>query len=493
MKNFLSIFLAALMILTLIACDGTTNKGNANRDDIYDNDSNNDVTDDDTNTSTNDNTESNTNSTCITHNYIDNFCSVCGCSLWSGETDTSWYNVIDLEFTISTADQLAGLIEIVNNGSNLENVKITLSNHIDMNGKSISPIGATPENVFSGEFDGSGYSICNIIIDENSIILSAVEGFGTYYTAYSGLFGYVDGNIFNLNVKQLHVNINSETIDSLYIGGIAAYNQGNIKNCSIQGKIETKLSGTIGRLCVGGISSTAYGSIVKCSSDISIIADINSENRLECYLAGITGYSSKNSITQCCSKGSISLTTDLFANLHMGGLVGSSYMSDIANCYSTVDVSASVMNGHGAVYYAGGLLGNMEKGNVKSCYSTGNVSLNCPELGYAGALIGYIRADYFSSVMSTISVSDSFAIGNVHCNCKTENPEAISATIGQNADKVITNCYYLANQVITGDKIVKDGTPANQNDLTNIAFYKNRMLWDSDIWNLKDGTYPTLK
>ncbi len=156
--------------LSLVSCDGTTNDDNSNND--TDNTGiNNNVTDND-NSNKNDNTEDNANSNCVTHHYIDNICSVCGCSLWSGETDTSWYSVIDLEFTISTAEQFAGLIDIVNNGSKLENVKITLANHIDMNGKPISPIGATSENGFLGEFDRDNYSISNAVIDTNSIILS---------------------------------------------------------------------------------------------------------------------------------------------------------------------------------------------------------------------------------------------------------------------------------------------------------------------------------
>lgn len=36
---------------------------------------------------------------------------------WDGTADTTWYNDTDTEFHLTTAEQLAGLAEIVNNGN----------------------------------------------------------------------------------------------------------------------------------------------------------------------------------------------------------------------------------------------------------------------------------------------------------------------------------------------------------------------------------------
>ena len=280
-------------------------------------------------------------------------------------------------------------------------------------------------------------------------------------------------------------------INYVSIGGLVAYCNANIDNCSVQGKITVN---THDRFLVGGIVASARGNVTKCSSDISIAAHLSCENfDISPYIAGLVADSTDNIVSECFSKGSISfiMSQDEFEinELYMGGLIGESSEVDIANCYSTVDVTASAIRNN--VCQVGGLLGKMAKGSVKSCYATGNVSLNCRENGYAGALIGYIRADYFSSVMSKISVSDCFTIGNVFC--KTEDLDGVAASIGQNADEVVTNCYYLSEQVLTGDWIAKDGSPASQTDLKNIMFYTNRMPWDTEVWDLIDGNYPTLK
>ena len=49
---------------------------------------------------------------CKNHNYVNNVCQSCNCSLWSGEVDTSWYSAVKKEFEITTAEQLAGFASL---------------------------------------------------------------------------------------------------------------------------------------------------------------------------------------------------------------------------------------------------------------------------------------------------------------------------------------------------------------------------------------------
>ena len=57
-------------------------------------------------------------------------------AVWSGSADTKWYdsNSTSTEFYISTAEELAGLAKIVNNGTDLfEGKTIYLMNNIQLN------------------------------------------------------------------------------------------------------------------------------------------------------------------------------------------------------------------------------------------------------------------------------------------------------------------------------------------------------------------------
>ena len=49
---------------------------------------------------------------CDKHNYVNNVCQSCNCSLWSGEVDTSRYSAVKKEFEITTSEQLAGFASL---------------------------------------------------------------------------------------------------------------------------------------------------------------------------------------------------------------------------------------------------------------------------------------------------------------------------------------------------------------------------------------------
>ena len=92
-------------------------------------------------------------------------------SLWDGTVDTSWYDAKSpkKEYTISTAPQLAGLAELVNQGISFESTDILLNSDLDLAGHSWVPIGNQLESnpdkpiVFSGSFDGNGHVISNLL------------------------------------------------------------------------------------------------------------------------------------------------------------------------------------------------------------------------------------------------------------------------------------------------------------------------------------------
>ena len=117
--------------------------------------------------------------------------------------------------TISTADELKAFRDAVNSGRDFKGVTVKLENNIDLNNEPWTPIGSSEGTIrnFSGIFDGNGYTISGLYIDNSGL-------------NNAGLFGCVSegGKVQNLGV--------SGTIaQSQKAGGIAAVNKGTISSC----------------------------------------------------------------------------------------------------------------------------------------------------------------------------------------------------------------------------------------------------------------------
>lgn len=124
---------------------------------------------------------------------------------WDGSIDTSWYNDTDTEFTLNSANQVAGLAELVDGGNDFVGKTIKLDGDLDLgatdeNGETIcfDPIGSYRNNKsFKGTFDGQGHTIYNL--SQNTWALDN----GYYYNDLGmGLFGKVE----DATVKNLKIN-----------------------------------------------------------------------------------------------------------------------------------------------------------------------------------------------------------------------------------------------------------------------------------------------
>ncbi len=153
---------------------------------------------------------------------IDNAASLFGAEvkdMWDGTADTSWYNGTDTEFTLRTAEELAGLAELVDGGNDFAGKTIKLASNMDLNEKLFEPIGSYRyDKVFKGTFDGQNYTIKNL--SQNTWELDN----GYYYNDCGlGLFGAIEGTedskaiIKNLNID--HASISGE---SAICGAVAA-------------------------------------------------------------------------------------------------------------------------------------------------------------------------------------------------------------------------------------------------------------------------------
>ncbi|QAA82252.1 T9SS type A sorting domain-containing protein [Aequorivita sp. H23M31] len=268
---------------------------------------------------------------------------------WSDVASTSWYNSAQTEFTISTAEDLAGVAQLVANGTTFAGKTLNIDANIDLDGNLWTPIGAYPA-LFSGNVNGNGNVISNLWIN-----LPEAD--------FAGLFGYAkNSTISDLQIQSANI-IGFDSVGSLVAN---LFDNGSVQNCSA---VDITVTGNnnVGGL-VGGLVTNS--SVSKSFA----IGDITGSNQV----GGLAGSGwDKVQITESYSEGTVSST------YAAGGLVGAYVFSfgetsTIDNCYSRSSVTA-------AEFRAGGLIGGADNALlVKNSYATGTVS--APE--FAGAIIG---------------------------------------------------------------------------------------------------------
>jgi hypothetical protein len=186
--------------------------------------------------------------------------------IWNGTANTAWYSESETEFTISTAEQLAGLSKLVNGGNDFKDKTIKLGQNIALNDTEHLQDWATkpPANewlpigiMFNGTFDGCGFAISGVYINNSS--------------TGQGLFGCIDakGAIKKLGVVASYIK------GGRAVGGLAYSNNGKISNSYFNGTV-------IGEIIVGGlvglnariISDSHSAGIVEGKSQVGGLAGI---------------------------------------------------------------------------------------------------------------------------------------------------------------------------------------------------------------------------
>lgn len=271
-------------------------------------------------------------------------------ALWSDLADTSWYDSAQDEFTLSTAETLAGLAQLVADGNSFEGKTIIIGADIDLDGNLWFPIGVEFTIPFSATVEGNDHIISNLWINQPE-------------TEMAGLFGHTAKASFS----NIHVNT-SNIIGDDNTGTLVAnlFDNGSISNCSA---INVNVTGqySTGGL-VGGFLTNSSIANSHAVGDVVGFAQVGG-------LAG-TGFD-VSEINECYSEGTVT------ADFLTGGLVGS-YPFGFGGT-STIDNSYSRSAVVSIAERAGGLIGGGDIALIiKNSYSTGTVS--APE--FAGGLIG---------------------------------------------------------------------------------------------------------
>lgn len=186
---------------------------------------------------------------------------------WDGGSDTSWFDSSKTEFSLSTAEQIVGLGDLVDGGETFEGKTITLESDLnlyaeDANGDPIpfEPIGSyRNEQAFKGTFDGNGHTIANM--SQNTWALDN----GYYYGDLGmGFFGAVE----DAYIKNLTMDGASLSGESAICGIIAGCSFGNTtyENITV-----TNSDGADYQYYSGGLVGWASGTqtFINCNLDES--------------------------------------------------------------------------------------------------------------------------------------------------------------------------------------------------------------------------------
>ena len=247
----------------------------------------------------------------------------------------------DGSYTVTSADGLMNIAELVNGGKS--DINITLTADIDLTGKDWTPIGTNYDNSYKGTFDGGGHTITGLTFTTND--------------EFAGLFGWLNRAGSVKNVVMEGVQITSHQIYGGSIGGVVGYGWGTIENCSVSGSV----SGTV---YVGGVVGVQIGgSITGCSSSATVKGMVD--------VGGVAGQTNSSAtLTACYATGNVTIEIDPQKNISGGGLVGFNEGNGVLACYATGNVT-STGSSTGNVHI-GGFLGDNYTNVMTACYWKNN-------------------------------------------------------------------------------------------------------------------------
>lgn len=280
----------------------------------------------------------------------------------------------------------------------------SLTNSIDLTGHDWVPIGKT-DYVFSGTFDGCGFTINNVVFSTSNIS-------GTNYR-----YGLFASTASGSTIKNLSVNVDyaSSSTSTIYLGGIVGEAAGTIDRCSVYGTIKStggKSSSTLTSY-VGGIAGYTSGGITNSYNNAAITS--------YSFVGGICGKCERlnnytviihncfNLATIKSEKSVTNNSTDIAnykTNCGVGGIVGEcvetewdySYWSEINNCYNIGTISAR--------FNVGGIVGKDDHHTkINMCYNSANIN-GCYNIGgIAGISEANIDHCYNNGQISRVSTS----------------------------------------------------------------------------------------
>ena len=348
--------------------------------------------------------------------------------VWDGTADTSWYTSAPdaSEYHISTAEQLAGLAQLVNadpGTTNFAGKTFYLDNDLDLSGHEWISIGTVlggnhPEYSFCGVFDGQGHVISNLYSHESDI-----EGADESHNLLrNALFGSVyNGEVKNLGVADAEIWIDPKD-DSAAGKGILVdwMGKSKITNCWTSGsiysgtKIEKNIGGIVGVTMQGCTISGCYSTATLTGNFTNSEGYYPDPNNLPPdTIGGIVGarFDGNLTVTDCWFDGKIVVNSIQAA---VGGIVG--YTDDqlgsgtVNNCMvTTTDMGVDKDGNTCWVAYA-------LSGTVENCYWPNDTKYGPSPLAYGEgtAVTDFTSADVLAGLKNNAGAGVEWVAGINH-------------------------------------------------------------------------------
>ena len=346
---------------------------------------------------------------------------------WDGSADTSWYTSAPdaTAYHISTAEQLAGLAQLVNadpGTTNFAGKTFYLDNDLDLSGHEWISIGtgkggSDPEYSFCGVFDGQGHVISNLYSHE-SYIEGADESHNLLRNA---LFGSVyNGEVKNLGVANAEIWIDPKD-DSAAGKGILVdwMGKSKITNCWTSGsiysgtKIEKNIGGIVGITMQGCTISGCYSTATLTGNFTNSEGYYPPDALPPDTIGGIVGarFDGGLTVTDCWFGGKIIVNSTLAA---VGGIVGYTDTelgsATIKNCMvATTDIGVDNDGNTCWVAYALG-------GTVENCYWPNDTKYGPSPLahGEGTAVTDFTSADVLTGLQTNAGTGIKWVAGIGH-------------------------------------------------------------------------------
>ena len=289
---------------------------------------------------------------------------------WDGTADTSWYDPTKTQFTITTAEQLAGMAELTGMGVTFDGVEFKLAADIQINtgdaknwdlvapANTWKPIGSNNAS-FAGSFDGQGHTV--------SGIYTPIPEVGDKDTAnnYKALFGSVGDTSGNNEVIIKNLNLTNSRV--------GAYQYASV-------------------LAARVVGITKIEDIRVTNSYLYAVGDLTFEKKSPSNVdtGCVVGF--LNGVTELTVSRCSAIDCDLFGWVRVGSIIGggSGTYLEVNDCYSN-----STVNGENR---PGGIIGHSSVSLVvvNNCMFEGDII--CPATDNYGGIIGGFRADASASI-----------------------------------------------------------------------------------------------
>ena len=222
---------------------------------------------------------------------------------------------------------------------------ISITENLNLTGITLSPIG-NYDNVFSGHVKGNGKTISNLKLTKDNVVINSkqVNGINVSH-AYVGLFGCFSGNIESLTVTNAEIDINLGVSGktNVYAGILVGVysnssSKGTINNVTVSGTITVNATNNV----IGGLigfNSNTNSEISTCTTTVTITSSTDTSN----LLGGISGYEVQSNVHNCSSTLTTTLTES--ATTTIGGIVGESVNGVIHTNTTNLDKACGKENG----------------------------------------------------------------------------------------------------------------------------------------------------